>query len=70
MCQRLDGVWAVDLQHREFWDRYSKLPSLESSVEHATNAVWADKLKIMATDKNWKERDMAIGKYKVSSLAF
>lgn len=69
ICSRLNGSWAVDLLHREFWDRYHQLPSLAASVEHAVNAVWADKLKIMASDKGWKERDMAVGKFKVSPLA-
>ena len=70
MCRRLEGTWAVDLQHREFWDRYHKLPSLQSSAEQAVNAVWADKIKIIATNTGWADRDMVVGKYKASWSRF
>lgn len=67
IARRLQVEWAVNLTHQEWWERYSGLDQLADKAQKFVSAIWPDKLRGMQEEMGWKDRDMAVGKYKVRS---
>lgn len=66
LARRMEGEWAASLTHKEFFDRYGRIEQLASSVQRVATLMWPDKVAGIRDDLGWAERDMTVGKFKVS----
>ncbi|BGP14296.1 hypothetical protein JCM10213_007731 [Rhodosporidiobolus nylandii] len=72
MARRLQGEWAVNLEIKEWWERYGDIPVLESEKQSLGALMYRDKAVKVREMLGFAEREMGIGKNKIflSEAAF
>ncbi|GAA6027812.1 hypothetical protein JCM8097_001730 [Rhodosporidiobolus ruineniae] len=72
LARRLKGEYAVNLEIKEWWERYGEIPVLESEQQALGALMYRDKAVKVREILGFGEREMGIGKNKVflSDAAF
>ncbi|GAA5861276.1 hypothetical protein JCM8547_008542 [Rhodosporidiobolus lusitaniae] len=72
MGRRLKGEWSVNLEIKEWWERYGAIPVLEDQQQAIGALMYRDKAMKVREMLGFGEREMGIGKNKVylSDAAF
>ncbi|BGP30551.1 hypothetical protein JCM10296v2_002306 [Rhodotorula toruloides] len=70
--KRLQGEWAVNLEIREWWERYGQVPVLAEEQQALGALMYRDKAVKVRELLGFSDREMAVGKTKVflSDAAF
>lgn len=65
-AQRIGSGWTVDMEFREFWDRYSIIDRWQQDlVKRVAGLMWTAKLEAVKEDMDWDDREFTIGTGKV-----
>lgn len=60
-------LWVVDMEYKEFWDRYSVIERWQNDlVKRAAALMWKDKMIAVKEEMEWTELEFSIGKDRVS----
>ncbi|KAI5481543.1 chitin synthase, glycosyltransferase family 2 protein [Pseudohyphozyma bogoriensis] len=72
LSRRLGGEWGVNLEQKEFYERYSSIPPVAAESGVLAPLMYRDKAVKVREILGWSEREMAIGTKKVflSDAAF
>lgn len=66
LTKRLQGEWMVNLEFKEWWDRYEGIPAISSQIQTLAHLPYRDKALKVRDIMGWREREMGVGKNKVS----
>lgn len=69
LAQRLRGEWTANLELKEWWDRYSSVQPLADESAVLAPLTYRDKALKVKELLGFSEREMAVGKNKVSRAA-
>lgn len=67
LTKRLSGDWIVNLEFKEWWERYESIPPIASQKQLLAHLAYKQKAAKLSELMNWTARDMTVGKTKVIS---
>lgn len=70
LVTRLRGEWSANLSAKEWWERYGNVEPLREVGSSLNNLMFRDKVLKAKEVFGWGDKDMAVGKTKVSSISF
>ncbi|KAK4058243.1 hypothetical protein OIO90_000399 [Microbotryomycetes sp. JL221] len=65
LVKRLKGEWSVNLEHKEWWERYKSTPMLTENQQSLAPLTYRDKVLKAKEVLSFSQQDMAVGKNKV-----
>jgi len=70
LAKRLQGEWTINLELKEWWDRYGDIEVLQEEHQALSALVYRDKAIRVKEILGFSEKEMGIGQKKASSSAF